>query len=56
MSQDERSYLEERAERELALAQAATDSRVVQAHYQLATLYLDQIHGEEPQADGNLFC
>ena len=40
-------YLERRAEAKIALAQRATDARVVQAHYQLATHYLDRIYGDE---------
>ena len=29
--------------------------RVVQAHYELASAYLDRIHGEEPKSEGGLF-
>lgn len=47
MSSDDSDYLETRAETEIELAQQATDPRVVQAHYDLATAYLDRIHGEE---------
>lgn len=47
MSRDEDVYLEQRAEAQLQLAQSATDSRVVQAHYALANAYLDRLHGEE---------
>lgn len=47
MSSDDSEYLEMRAEEEIGLAQQATDPRVVQAHYQLATIYLDRIYGEE---------
>jgi hypothetical protein len=39
-------YLEQRAEAQLELARTATDPRVVQAHYELATAYLERIHGE----------
>ena len=54
MSQEEQEYLERRAEAELALAQAAAHERVVQAHYDLASAYLDRIHGDEPKASGGL--
>ncbi|MDQ8755947.1 hypothetical protein RCO27_06865 [Sphingosinicella sp. LHD-64] len=47
MSSDDSEYLEQRAETEIELAQHATDPRVVQAHYDLATAYLDRIHGDE---------
>ena len=39
-------YFEQRAETEIELAQRATDARVVQAHYELATQYLDRIYDE----------
>ena len=55
MSQEEQEYLERRAEAELVLAQAAGDGRAVQAHYELASAYLDRIHGDEPKATGGLF-
>jgi hypothetical protein len=45
MVADDLEYLEQRAEAEIALAQCADDRRVVQAHYQMATAYLDRIHG-----------
>lgn len=48
MAGDHRTYFEERAEAQLALAQAATDARAVQAHYELATAYLDRVHADEP--------
>ena len=38
------AYYEQRAEAEIELARCATDSRVVQAHYELAMHYLDRIH------------
>lgn len=50
MSQDEQDYLERRAEAEIALAQQARHARAVQAHYQLATFYLDRIHGGPDEA------
>ena len=45
MASDELDYYERRAEAELELAQRATDSRAVQAHYELASIYLERIHG-----------
>jgi hypothetical protein len=47
MSHDDESYFEKRAEQEIELAQRANDHRAVQAHYQLASAYLDKIHPEE---------
>ena len=55
MSQEEREYFERRAEAELELAQAAAHDRVVQAHYELASAYLDRVHGDEPKSEGGLF-
>ena len=46
MSGGDREYFEQRAEAEIALAQGARDGRVVQAHYELASAYLDKIYGE----------
>jgi hypothetical protein len=46
MAPADTEYFEERAEAEIALAQRAQDSRVVQAHYELANAYLDMIYGE----------
>ena len=46
------NYFEERAEAEIAMAQRAGDSRAVQAHYELASAYLDRIYGE-PEAHPN---
>lgn len=42
---DDIDYFERRAEAQIALAQQAVNPRVVQAHYQLATSYLDRIYG-----------
>lgn len=50
MPREEMDYYESRAEAELELAQQASHSKAVQAHYQLASAYLDLIHGEEPEA------
>lgn len=56
MSQEEQEYYERRAEAELELAQASEHSRAVQAHYELASAYLDRIHGDEPKSAGGLFA
>jgi hypothetical protein len=55
MSQDDLSYYERRAEAEIAAAQQARHQAVVQAHYELASAYLDRIHGDEPKSSGGLF-
>ncbi len=51
MSHTDVSYFEQRAEAELQLACQAKDARAVQAHYQLATAYLDRIHSPEGTSD-----
>lgn len=56
MSHEEREYYERRAETEIAAAQAAEHRRAVQAHYELASAYLDRIHGDEPRSEGGLFA
>lgn len=53
MPREEMEYYESRAEAELALAQQASHSKAVQAHYQLAAAYLDMIHGDTPSAGPN---
>ena len=50
MPHDDRDYFQRRAEAEIELAQRAQHRRVVQAHYELASAYLDRIHGAA--ADG----
>lgn len=55
MSHEEQDYLERRAEDELRLAQEANHQRAVQAHYELASAYLDRLHGETPKSSGGLF-
>jgi hypothetical protein len=55
MSHDDREYYERRAEAEIELAQRARHAAAVQAHYQLASAYLDRIHGDEPRSSGGLF-
>ena len=54
MSPDEQAYYERRAEAEIALAQQARHARAVRAHYELASAYLDRIHGDAPKAGPNL--
>lgn len=56
MSHEEQEYYERRAEAELELAQAAAHRRAVQAHYELASAYLDRIHGDAPKSEGGLFA
>jgi hypothetical protein len=46
MSRDEADYYQRRAEAEIELAQHADHVRVVRAHYELASAYLDRIHGD----------
>jgi hypothetical protein len=53
MSPEEVAYYESRAETEIALAQQALHARVVRAHYELASAYLDRIHGGAPRAGPN---
>ena len=55
MPTEDRDYFERRAEAEITLAQQAEDGRVVQAHYQLASAYLDRIHGEDPDKSPGIF-
>jgi hypothetical protein len=54
MSGDDVAYFQRRAERELQLAQRASHARAVQAHYQLASAYLDRIHGDTPIPEPNM--
>ena len=53
MAVDELEYYERRAEQEIELAQRANHVGAVRAHYQLASAYLDLIHGDLPQATPN---
>ena len=53
MAPDEFAYYECRAEAEIALAQQARHARAVRAHYELASAYLERIHGEAPKAGPN---
>jgi len=51
MSGEDVNYFERRAEAEIELASAATDTNVVQAHYALASAYLDKIYPDDtPEA------
>jgi hypothetical protein len=54
MSPEEVAYYESRAEAEIALAQQAQHAGVVRVHYELASAYLDRIHGETPRAGPNI--
>ena len=51
MSHEDVNYFERRAEAEIELAQRSENSQAVQAHYQLATAYLDKIYGEQEAAE-----
>ena len=53
MSPDELAYYESRAEAEIVLAQAASHARAVKAHYELASAYLERIHGDAPTTGAN---
>ena len=52
MVADDLDYYERRAEAEIELAQRSLDARAVQAHYELANIYLDRIHGEQAEGAG----
>ena len=45
MSLEDVTYYEQRAQAELELAQRATHANAVRAHFEMATAYLDRIHG-----------
>jgi hypothetical protein len=49
MSHDDLQYYERRAEAEIAAAQQSRHQAVVQAHYELASAYLDRIYGDDPR-------
>ena len=53
MSREEMDYFERRAEAEIELAQRARHVRAVQAHYEMASAYLDRIHGDTPSSGPN---
>lgn len=48
MSREDVNYYERRAETQIMLAQQAQSTQAVQAHYDLATAYLDKVYGETP--------
>lgn len=54
MSPDDVAYYERRAEAEISLAQQARHARAVKAHYELASAYLDRIHGDSPKSGPNM--
>jgi hypothetical protein len=53
MPGEDLEYYERRAEQEIVLAQHADHVGAVRAHYELASAYLDLIHGDSPQPDPN---
>jgi len=55
ITREDAAYFERRAEAQIALAQRSTDSRAVQAHYELATHYLDRVYalGAEQLSSGS---
>ncbi len=53
MSHRDLDYYQRRAEAEIELAQQSHDARAVRIHYELASAYLDRIHGETPQSGPN---
>ena len=56
MSRKDVDYYQRRAEAEIELAQLCQDARVVRAHYELASAYLDRIHGDNPSAGPNFLA
>jgi hypothetical protein len=53
MMSDDEDYYERRAETEIELAQTATHAGAVRAHYEMATAYLDRVHGDMPRRAPN---
>ncbi len=51
MSREEAEYFERRAEIQIEMAQKATDTKAVQAHYELANAYLEKLYGETEPAE-----
>ena len=49
-SMDDTEYFYRRAEAELEMAQKTEVPQAVQAHYTLASAYLDRVYGEERPA------
>lgn len=54
MLRNEMEYYQSRAEAEIELARQASNMKAVQAHYQLASAYLDLIHGDAPRSGPNI--
>ena len=50
MTEEEKQYLELRAEQEIAMACSASQTAAVQAHYDMACAYLDKIYSEARDA------
>ena len=53
MSHTDIDYYQLRAEAEIELAQRSDDARAVRVHYELASAYLDRIHGDTPRSGPN---
>ena len=53
MASDDLEDYERRAEQEIELAQRSGHARAVNAHYRLASAYLDLIHGDYPRPEPN---
>ncbi len=53
MSHKDVNYYQRRAEAEIELAQRSSDARAVRVHYELASAYLDRIHGDTPSSGPN---
>lgn len=53
MSDEERTYFLQRAEKELELAQESAHPEAVAAHYRLAELYLERVYGEGDPVEGD---
>ena len=52
MRHDDVDYYQRRAEQEIELARHAQDNRAVQAHYELASAYLDRLYPDEQESAG----
>jgi hypothetical protein len=48
LTDEQKAYYQQRAEEEIALAQAAEHEGAVHSHYLLAAYYLDLVHHEQP--------
>lgn len=53
MSLKDIDYYQRRAEAEIELAQQSRDARAVRIHYEMASAYLDRIHGDTPRSGPN---